>query len=71
MKFYFVHIAKVCFVLKKQYTYIIQCMHKTLLTLGNEAGQEQIKFYKKLSGELIFSRASKNLKIFYFTRPTG
>ena len=46
-------------------------MHKTLPTLGNEAGQQQIKFYKKLSGELIFSQATKNLEMFYFTRRLG
>ena len=46
-------------------------MHKTLPTSGNEKEQLQIKFYEKLSGKFIFSRATKNLKIFYFTRPTG
>ena len=46
-------------------------MHKTLPTLGNEKEQKQIKFYKKLSGEFIFSRATRNLKIIYFTHPTG
>ena len=60
MKFYFVHIVKVCCVL-----------HKTLPTLGNEKEQQQIKFYKKSLGELIFSQRTKNLKMFYFTRPTG
>ena len=46
-------------------------MHKTLPTLGNEKKQWQIKFYKKLSSELIFSWVTKNLKMFYFTCPTG
>ena len=46
-------------------------MNKTLPTLKNEKEQQQIKLYEKLSGELIFSQASKNLKMFYFTRPTG
>ena len=46
-------------------------MHKTLSTLGNEKEQQQIKSYKKLSGELNFSRATKNPKMSYFTRPTG
>ena len=46
-------------------------MHKTLPTLGNEKEQQQIKFYKKYTGELIFSRATNNLKMFCFTRPTG
>ena len=46
-------------------------MHKTLPTLGNEKEQQQIKFYEKSSGELIFSRATKDLKMFYITRPTG
>ena len=46
-------------------------MNKTLPTLGKEKEQQQIKIYEKLSGKLIFSRATKNLKMFYFTRPTG
>ena len=46
-------------------------MNKTLPTLVNEEEQQQIKFYEKLLGELIFLQATKNLKIFYFTRPTG
>ena len=46
-------------------------MHKTLPTLGNEKEQQQIKFYEKSSGELIFSGTTKNLKMFYITRPTG
>ena len=50
---------------------IFLCMHKTLPTLGNEAEQWQIKFYKKLSGELIFSQATKNLEMFYFTCRLG
>ena len=45
-------------------------MHKTLSTLGNEKQQQQIKFYEKPSGELIFLQAAKNLKIFYFIHPT-
>ena len=46
-------------------------MHKTLPTLGNEKEQNQIKFYEKLLGEMIFLRATENLKMFNFTRPTG
>ena len=46
-------------------------MHKTLPTLGTEKERSEIKFYIKSSGEFFFSRATKNLKIFYFTRPTG
>ena len=46
-------------------------MNKTLPTLGNEKEQQQIQFYEKLSGELIFSRATKNVKMFFFTRSTG
>ena len=46
-------------------------MHKTLPTLGNEKEQQQIKFYQKSLGELIFSQATKNLKIIYLTCPTG
>ena len=45
-------------------------MNKTLPTLGNEK-EQQIEFYEKLSGELIFSRATKNVKMFYFIRSTG
>ena len=69
MKFYFVHIVKICFVFKKQlYAYIPLYMNKTLLTFGNEKEQQQIKFDEKLSGKLIFSWATKNLKMCYFTR---
>ena len=46
-------------------------MHKTFPILGNEKEQQQIKFYKKSLGELIFLQATKNLKMFYFTHPTG
>ena len=45
-------------------------MHKTFPTLEIEKEQQQIKFYEKLSGELIFWRATKNLKLFYFTLPS-
>ena len=53
------------------YAYIPLYMDKTLPTLGNEKEQQQIKFCEKLPGDLIFLRATKNLKMFYFTRPTG
>ena len=53
------------------YAYTPPYMHKTLPTLGNEKEQKQIEFYEKSSGELIFSGATKNLKIIYFTGPTG
>ena len=46
-------------------------MHKTLPTLGNEKEQQQINFYKKLLRQVEFLRATKNLKMFYFTRLTG
>ena len=46
-------------------------MHKTLPSLGNEKEQQQIKYYKKSPGKLIFLWESKNLKIFYFIRLTG
>ena len=46
-------------------------MHKTLPTLGNEKEQKQVKFYKKSWDQLIFSQATKNLKMFYFTGLTG
>ena len=45
-------------------------MNKTLPTLGNEK-EQQIKFYKKLLDKLIFSWATKNLKMFNFTCLTG
>ena len=73
MKFNFVHIVKVCFFLSlksSHYAYIPQYMHKTLPTSGNEK-EQQIKCYEKLSGEFIFSRVTNNLKMFYFTHPTG
>ena len=41
-------------------------LFKTLPTIGNEKEQKQIKFYDKSLGKLIFSRATKNLKIIYF-----
>ena len=53
------------------YAHIPPYMNKTLLPLGNEKEQQQIKFYKILLGELIFLRATKNLKMLYFTHPTG
>ena len=47
-------------------------MHKTLPILRNEKEQQQIKFYKKSLGEVVISsQVSKNLKMFYFTCPTG
>ena len=33
-----------------------------------EKKQQQIKFYKKSLGKLISLRATKNIKMFYFTR---
>ena len=40
MKFYFVHILKICFVFKSShYAYIPLYMHKTLPTFGNEKEQ--------------------------------
>ena len=53
------------------YAYIPLYMHKTLPTLGNGKEQQQIKFYKKSSGKLIFLQATKNLKMFYLTHLTG
>ena len=44
-------------------------MHKIIQTLGNKKEQRQTKFYEKPLGELIFSQATKNLKMFYFTYP--
>ena len=45
-------------------------MSKTLPKLENKK-EQQIKFYEKSLGELIFSQATKNLKMIYFTHPTG
>ena len=56
--------------LNSHYAYIPPYMQKTLPTLGNEK-EQQIKFLKNLSCELIFLWAAKNLKMIYFTRPTG
>ena len=53
--------------IQSDYAYIPPYMHKTLPTLGNEKEQKQIKFYEKSLGKLIFSQATKNLKIIYFT----
>ena len=66
MKFYFVHIVKVCFVFKNSYyAYIPPYMNKTLPTLGNEKEQQETKFYEKLLGQLIFLRVTKNLKVLF------
>ena len=46
-------------------------MHKALKTLVNEKEQQKIKYYKKSSGELIFSWMTKNLKMFYLTPLLG
>ena len=49
MKFYFVHIIHYVHILKNSYyAYILPYMHESLLTLGNEKEQQQIKFYEKL-----------------------
>ena len=47
------------------------CIHKTLLTLGNEKEQQEVKFYEKSLGEFILSWVTKNVKMFYFTRLRG
>ena len=46
-------------------------MYNTLPTLRNEKEQQQIKFHEKLSGKLVFSWVTKNLKMLYLTCPTG
>ena len=51
------------------YAYILPYMLETIPTLGNEKEQQQIKFYKKSLGELIFLWVTKNLEMFYFTCP--
>ena len=73
MKFYFVHIVvKVFLSLKNShYAFIPLYMHKMLPALGNEKEQQQIKFYEKWLGELIFLWVTKKLKMFYFTSMTG
>ena len=56
------------------YAYILPHMYKALTkhkALGNEKEQQQIKFYEKSSGKLISTQTTKNLKMFYFTCPTG
>ena len=53
------------------YGYTPPYMHKPLPTLGKEKEQKQIEFFEKLSGELIFSRVTKNVKIIYITHLTG
>ena len=73
-KFYkvFVHIVKVDSVFKKQRFCLYSLyMHETLPTLGNQKEQKQIKFWEKSLGELIFSWATKHLKMLYFNCPTG
>ena len=45
-------------------------LFKTLPTIGNEKEQWQIEFYNKSLGKMIFLRATKNLKIIYFTSLT-
>ena len=57
--------------IQSDYPYIPPYMHKTLPTLGNEKEQKQIKFYEKSLAKLIFSQATKNLKIIYFTCLSG
>ena len=59
------------FMLNSHYAYIPPYMNKTLPTLGNEKEKQQIKFCEKQFGKLIFSQATKNLKMFYFTHLTG
>ena len=49
---------------------ILLHMNKTLPTLGNEKEHLQIKFYEKLSGELIFLPQTKNRKMFLVKKVT-
>ena len=51
------------------YAFLLMCM-KHFRTLRNEKEQKQFKLFEKLPGKLIFLRATKNLKIIYFTHPT-
>ena len=60
-----------CTYCKDHYAYILLYMLKTLLKLTNQKEQWQIKFYKRSLGELIFSWATENLKMFHFTHSTG
>ena len=59
------------FLESSHYAYSPLYMHKTLPILRNEKEQQQIKFYKKLLGEVISSQVTKNLKMICFTCPTG
>ena len=54
---------------KSYYANIPVFVDKVLPTLGNEKEQQQIKSYKKIWGELIFSRATKNLTNNLFQLP--
>ena len=60
-----------CFMKHNHYGYTPPYKHKPLPTLGKEKEQKQIEFFEKLLGELIFSWATKNVKIIYITCPTG
>ena len=67
-KFYSVHFVKVCFVFKKQSLCLSSSyMHKTFSVLG----KWKIAISWKIIGWVDFLPATKNLKMFYFTRPTG
>ena len=73
VKFYFAHIVKVCFAFKKTVIVLIflciwikHSQHKEI-----RKNNSKINFVKICRASLIFSRASKNLKMFYFNCPTG
>ena len=70
MKFYFVHIVKVSFVLK---TLIVLPLyvHKTLPILGSEKYNAKSNFTKISSAQVSFFKATKTLKMFFFTCPIG
>ena len=72
LKFYelfFVHIVKVCSVFKKQSL----CLYSSVLFQHQEIKESngKLNFRKNQLDELIFLWATNNLKMFYFTHPTG
>ena len=67
----YIYIHYIIYILYIYIIYIYICLYEILLTLGYEKKQQQIKYYEKSLDELIFSLATKNLKMVYFTCLTG
>ena len=59
------------FLKNNNYAYIPLYIHKALSTLGNKKEQQQVKFYEKLLGEMIFLQVTENLNMICFTRLAG